>query len=120
GCVIRAAQRGPYQARTAGSPPLLPPTIRLTMSVRSEAKNNTPIVPQALTRKSFSWVTQIIDNERTVPPTMQMMQIVKQTRFSSCQPFMRGLLIAGNNSYSAKTANLGPFTTHGTLEPDLS
>jgi hypothetical protein len=58
------------------------------MSVAAEAKNSTAIVAHAFQRTSLSYGVQIMDNEKTVPATMQMMQIVKQTLFSTCQLFM--------------------------------
>jgi hypothetical protein len=58
------------------------------MSVAAEAKNSTATVPHTFKRSSLSYGVQIMDNEKTVPATMQMMQIVKQTLFNSCQLFM--------------------------------
>jgi hypothetical protein len=58
------------------------------MSVAAEAKNSTVIVAHDFIRTSLSYGVQIMDNDKTVPATMQMMQIVKQTLFSTCQLLM--------------------------------
>jgi len=53
------------------------------MSVAADAKNSTPIDSHAFVRNSLFWVPQIIANERTVPATMEIIQLVQQILFKT-------------------------------------
>jgi hypothetical protein len=89
--------------------------VLLTLSVKAEARNNTPIVSNDFQTILLSWTSpQIITNDKTVPTTMQTTQMVKHTLLNT----FRFILLPFSDLIQTHISILQRPVTPSTVKPN--